>query len=48
MKAGERVLDLACGYGRNSLVCKDFGLDVTGLDLSRDLLSIARQKKPGK
>ncbi len=39
---GDRVLDLGCGWGRHSLPLAAYGLNVTGLDLSRDLLSVAR------
>ena len=39
---GNRVLDLGCGWGRHSLPLAAYGLNVTGLDLSRDLLSVAR------
>lgn len=39
---GDRVLDLGCGWGRHSLMFAAYGLRVTGLDLSRDLLALAR------
>jgi SAM-dependent methyltransferase len=39
---GDRVLDLGCGWGRHSLPLAAYGLNVTGLDLSRDLLAVAR------
>lgn len=39
---GDRVLDLGCGWGRHSLALAAYGLHVTGLDLSRDLLTLAR------
>jgi SAM-dependent methyltransferase len=38
-----RVLDLCCGFGRHSLLLAEAGLDVAGLDLSRDLLAAARE-----
>jgi len=38
-----RVLDLCCGFGRHSLLFAEAGLDVFGLDLSRDLLAAARE-----
>jgi SAM-dependent methyltransferase len=40
---GDRVLDLGCGYGRHALLLAKSGLQVTGLDLSEQLLSIARE-----
>lgn len=38
----DRVLDLGCGWGRHSLPLAAHGLHVTGVDLSRDLLAVAR------
>jgi SAM-dependent methyltransferase len=38
----ERVLDLACGTGRHSLELARRGFDVVGVDISADLLEIAR------
>lgn len=39
--SGQRVLDLACGYGRISNRLALRGAEVTGLDSSRDLISVA-------
>ena len=36
------VLDLACGTGKMSLLLRDRGYDMTGIDISEDMLSIAR------
>ena len=33
---GSRMLDVACGKGRHSVVFAAHGLDVTGVDLSRE------------
>lgn len=41
--AGSRILDLACGKGRHSKKLASLGFDVTGVDLSPDSISIARQ-----
>lgn len=38
------VLDLACGTGNMTLLMKEAGYEVHGLDLSEDMLKIARQK----
>jgi SAM-dependent methyltransferase len=38
-----RVLDLCCGFGRHALLLAEAGLDVSGLDLSLDLLRAARE-----
>lgn len=43
-QAGGKVLDLACGTGRISMPMAQAGLDVTGLDLSLDMLEKAKKK----
>ncbi|ASB66214.1 Putative methyltransferase YqeM [Bacillus velezensis] len=40
-----RVLDLACGTGEISIRLAEKGCEVTGIDLSEDMLSCAQQKK---
>ena len=40
---GDRILDLCCGFGRHSLELARRGFQVTGLDLSPDLLGHARE-----
>lgn len=42
LRTNDRVLDLGCGWGRHSLALASYGLRVTGVDISRDLLAIAR------
>jgi SAM-dependent methyltransferase len=42
LRSGDRVLDLGCGWGRHSLPLAAYGLRVVGLDLSRELLALAR------
>ena len=37
-----RVLDLCCGQGRHSIALAKTGLNVTGVDLSEEMLAIAR------
>ncbi|MBU1700818.1 MAG: class I SAM-dependent methyltransferase [Candidatus Eisenbacteria bacterium] len=44
--ASLRLLDLACGAGRVSRILKDLGADVTGLDLSPQLLEQAGRSAP--
>ncbi|WP_035849854.1 class I SAM-dependent methyltransferase [Kitasatospora azatica] len=39
---GDRVLDVACGYGRMSIGLAAAGMDVTGVDISEQLLAEAR------
>jgi cyclopropane fatty-acyl-phospholipid synthase-like methyltransferase len=43
LKKGEHVLDLACGFGRHSVVLAQKGLKVTGYDLSEGFLKKARE-----
>ena len=40
----ELVLDLACGTGKLTLLLRDLGFDMTGIDLSDDMLSVAREE----
>ena len=44
MKSGESVLDLACGFGRHSLLFAEHGLDVTGVDLNSAFIEEAKSK----
>jgi SAM-dependent methyltransferase len=41
-----RVLDLGCGTGNSTMPMFAFGLDVTGLDASEEMLERARDKLP--
>ena len=43
----KRLLDLGCGTGNSSEPFVEAGLEVTGLDLSPQMLSVARAKLPG-
>ncbi len=42
--AGKKLLDLACGTGELSVRLAGSGYDVTGVDLSEDMLSVAKGK----
>lgn len=44
---GDRVLDIACGYGRMSAALAEHGVEVTGLDISDALLDEARRRIRG-
>lgn len=44
---GARVLDLCCGGGRHTKALIDAGYDVVGIDLSKTLLSLAREETLG-
>jgi ubiquinone/menaquinone biosynthesis C-methylase UbiE len=43
LEAGARVLDLCCGQGRHAVALAKRGLQITGLDLNRDYLELARR-----
>lgn len=38
------LLDLCCGTGRHSIILSENGINVIGMDLSRNLLRIAKQR----
>ena len=44
IRAGERVLDVACGTGNTSLAARARGAAVTGVDLTPELLAFAQQR----
>ncbi len=44
-KVGLKALDFGCGIGRSSRILKETGFDVTGVDISIDLLNEATSKK---
>jgi len=44
LKKKGAVLDLCCGTGRHSRILTQHGWNIIGLDLSRNLLAIAKQK----
>ena len=37
------LLDLACGTGKLTLLMREMGFDMTGIDLSEDMLAVARE-----
>ena len=39
----KKLLELACGTGIQSICFKQAGLEVTGLDLSQEMLDLARE-----
>ena len=44
IKPNAEILDMPCGYGRHCKVFADKGYKVTGVDLSKNLLMIAKKK----
>jgi SAM-dependent methyltransferase len=44
LSAGERILDVPCGQGRHAHLLAEAGFDVTGLDYSRHLLGVAKER----
>jgi ubiquinone/menaquinone biosynthesis C-methylase UbiE len=44
IRAGERVLDVACGTGNTALMARARGAAVTGLDLTPELLAVAGRR----
>ena len=45
IRADERVLDVACGTGNTALAARARGAGVTGLDLTPELLAVARERE---
>src|SRR5262249_17840060 len=47
-ETGGPVLELACGTGRIALALAEKGLDITGVDISDGMLTVARRKAAGR
>ncbi len=45
-KEGDRILDLACGMGRTTLVLHEMGLCMKGVDASENLIATAKRRFP--
>jgi len=45
-KPGDRILDLACGLGRTTLLLYEMGLSVRGLDASEVFINTAKRRLP--
>src|SRR5262245_12172819 len=44
IRAGQRVLDVACGTGNTALMARARGAVVTGIDLTPELLAVAERR----
>jgi len=44
---GPKALDFGCGTGRSTRLLQKLGFNVTGVDISQDMLRIARAADPG-
>lgn len=49
-RKGDRILEVACGTGEQALIFSHHGLDVTGVDVSKQMIDRAKKKskKQGK
>ncbi len=47
VKPDASIAELGCGTGTMTELLYDDGFDITGIDLSEDMLSLAREKVPG-
>lgn len=44
---GRRAVDFGCGTGRSTRFLQGFGFSTIGLDISREMVAIARRRDPG-
>jgi len=43
---GKKALDFGCGTGRSSRFMKKYGFDTTGIDISEEMIKIAKKNRP--
>lgn len=46
MKPRGQILDIGCGWGKDARIFTNLGYEVTGIDISEELLKIARKTSP--
>lgn len=46
-RAGKKYFDIGCGTGNYTIALHEKGIDFTGIDPSQNMLSKARDRKPG-
>jgi ubiquinone/menaquinone biosynthesis C-methylase UbiE len=46
MKPRGYILDIGCGWGKDAKIFSDLGYEVTGIDISENMLAIARKTSP--
>ena len=44
LSGNEKILDLACGFGRHSLLMGKLGYDVTGVDITKNYIIDAQNE----
>jgi len=44
LRGGEKILDLACGFGRHALALAEMGFSVVGADITKDYIEDARHE----
>jgi 2-polyprenyl-3-methyl-5-hydroxy-6-metoxy-1,4-benzoquinol methylase len=44
LNGNEKILDMACGFGRHSLYLSKLGYDVTGVDITQDYIDDAKKE----
>lgn len=43
LRAGDRVLDAACGHGRHAIPLAEYGINVTGVDITARYIDMAKK-----
>ncbi len=44
-KKGDKILDVGCGIGKNIMNCLSKGLEVTGIDINKEAIKIAKNNQ---